>query len=161
MAILNFSRPDFNNDLGDDSNSGPVLSPFRIFKSNLSNVPSLAHSNLVSDEIYICSGLPFMISWWLQYLAKGLMPDFNNDPGKDFNSCRSLTLQGLFKTDVNNDPLSKPFPTMCQMENTSVQVSYLLFSGGCHICPRAACLTSIMSQEVTRIVATYRPISFI
>ena len=45
-----------------------------------------------------------MISWWLQYLAKGLMSDFNNDPGKDFNSSRSLALRGLFETDVNNEP---------------------------------------------------------
>ena len=68
------SRPDFNNDLGADSNSGPVL----------------GHSNLVSNEVYICSGLLFMISWWLLYLAKGPMPDFNNGPGNDLNSSGSL-----------------------------------------------------------------------
>ena len=58
-------RPDFNNDLGGDSNSGPVLYPRRLFKSNSNNGPSLGHSNLVSDEVYICSGLLFMIFWWL------------------------------------------------------------------------------------------------
>ena len=35
------------------------------------------------------------------------------------------------------------------MEYTSVQVSYLWFLGGCHICSRASGLTSIMAQEVT------------
>ena len=52
------SRPDFNNDLGADSNSGPVLSP-GVYLSH--NGPSLGHSNLVSNEVYICSGLLFMI----------------------------------------------------------------------------------------------------
>ena len=61
------------------------------------------------------------------------MPDFNNGPGNDLNSGLSLALRRLFETDVNNDPLPKPFPTLCQMENISVQVSYLQFSGGCRI----------------------------
>ena len=51
------STPDFNNDLGADSNSGPILGPRRLFKSNLNNDPSLGHSNLVSNEVYICSGI--------------------------------------------------------------------------------------------------------
>ena len=45
-----------------------------------------------------------MISWWLLYLAKCPMPDFNNGPGNDLNSGRSFAPQCLFKTDVNNDP---------------------------------------------------------
>ena len=32
------------------------------------------------------------------------MPDFNNDPGNDLNSSRSLAPRRLFETDVNNDP---------------------------------------------------------
>ena len=44
-------------------------------------------------------------------------------------------------------------PILCQIEYTSVNVSYLWFPGGCHICPRAAGLTSIIALEVTRIVA--------
>ena len=88
------------------------------------------------------------------------MPDFNKGPGNDLNSSRSLALRRLFETDVNND-LPKPFPTLCQMENTSVQISYLSFSGGCHICPRAACLMSIMAQEMTQIVAPFWPPAFI
>ena len=35
-----------------------------------------------------------------------------------------------------------------QMENTSVQVSYLCSTGGCHIWPRAPALTSIMGRTV-------------
>ena len=94
------SRPDFNNDLGADLNNGSVLgSGIYLFKSN-----SLGHSSLVSNEVYICTGLLFMISWWLLYLAKGIMPDFNNGPGNDLNSSRSLAPRRLFKTDINNDP---------------------------------------------------------
>ena len=57
QAILKGSGADFNNDLGGDSNSCPVLSPRCLFKSNSNNGPSLGHSNLVSDEVCICSGL--------------------------------------------------------------------------------------------------------
>ena len=60
-------RPDFNNGLGGDSNSGPILAPWRLFESDLNNGPSPSHSNLVSDEVYICSGLLFMVSWLLPY----------------------------------------------------------------------------------------------
>ena len=42
-------RPDFNNGLGGDSNSGPVLALQRLFESGSNNGPS----NLVSDEVYI------------------------------------------------------------------------------------------------------------
>ena len=68
------------------------------------------------------------------------MPHFNNSPGNDLNSTRILGPWPLFETDVNNDP-PKPFPTLCQMENTSVQVSYLWFSGGCLTPPQSRCST--------------------
>ena len=32
------------------------------------------------------------------------MPDFNNGPGNDLNSSRSLAPRRLLETDVNNDP---------------------------------------------------------
>ena len=32
------------------------------------------------------------------------MPDFNNGPGNDLNSSRSLALRRLFETDANSDP---------------------------------------------------------
>ena len=54
-------RPDFNNGLGGDSNSGPDLAPRPLFESNSNNGPSSGHSNLVSDEVYICSSLPLTI----------------------------------------------------------------------------------------------------
>ena len=38
-------RPDFNNGLGDDSNSGPILAFKRLFESDLYNGPSPGHSN--------------------------------------------------------------------------------------------------------------------
>ena len=79
-------RPDFNNGLGGDWNNGPVLPPWRLFESNSNNGPSPGHSGLVSNQVYICSSLLFMISWWLPYLAKGPMPDFNIGLGNDFNS---------------------------------------------------------------------------
>ena len=66
--------------------------------------PSPGHSNLVSDEVYICSSLPLMISWWLPYLAKDPMPDFNYGPGNDSNSGCILTLQRLIKSDLNRSP---------------------------------------------------------
>ena len=97
------SRPDFNDGLGGDSNSSPVLAPQRLFEFEPNNGPSLGHSNLVSDKVYICSGL-FMISWWLLYLAKGPMSDFNNGPGNDLNSSCSLALLHLFETNLNNGP---------------------------------------------------------
>ena len=47
-------RPDFNNGLGGDSNSGPVLAPQRLFEFDSNNGSSPRHSNLVSDRVYIC-----------------------------------------------------------------------------------------------------------
>ena len=43
-------RPDFNNGLRGDSNSGPILPPRRLFKSDSNNGPSPGHLNLVSDR---------------------------------------------------------------------------------------------------------------
>ena len=42
-------RPDFNNGLRSDSNSGPILPPCRLFESDSNNGHSLGHLNLVSD----------------------------------------------------------------------------------------------------------------
>ena len=56
-------RADFNNGLVGDSNSGLVLAPLRLFESDSNNDPSPGHPNLVSDEVYICSSLLFMIFW--------------------------------------------------------------------------------------------------
>ena len=71
------SRPDFNNDPGADSNSGPVLGPG-------------VYLNLTQ----------IMIPPW----ATPIFNDFNNGPGNDLNSTCILALQCLFETDANNDP---------------------------------------------------------
>ena len=96
--------PDFNNGLGGDSDSGPVLAPRRLFESDLNNGPSPGHSNLVTDEVYICSGRLLMVSWWLPYLAKGPTPDFNSGPGNDSNIGCVLALQHLFESSLTNSP---------------------------------------------------------
>ena len=56
-------RPDFNNGLGGDSDSG-VLASWRLFESDSNNVPSPGHSSLVSDEVFRS---PIYGSWWLPY----------------------------------------------------------------------------------------------
>ena len=104
------SRPDFNIDLGADSNSDPVLVPGVYLSLTRIMAPPWA-TPILCQMKYTCSGLLFMISWWLLYLAKGPMPDFNNGPGNDLNSSRSLTPRCLFETDLNNDsPQTNPNP---------------------------------------------------
>ena len=68
------------------------------------NGPSPNHSNLVSDEVYICSGLLLMVSWLLPYLAKGPTPDFNSGPGNGSHIGCILALQRLFESNLNNSP---------------------------------------------------------
>ena len=66
-----------------------IVAPFcprRLFESDLNNGPSPNHFSLVSDEVYICSGLLLMVSWQVPYLAKGCRPDFTNGLGVDSNS---------------------------------------------------------------------------
>ena len=96
--------PDFNNVLGFDSNSGPILAPWRLFESDSNNGPSPSHPNLVSDEVYICSGLLLMVSWLLPYLAEDLTSDFNSGTGNDSNIGCILALQRLFESNLNNSP---------------------------------------------------------
>ena len=43
--------PDFNNGLRGDLNSGPILAPRRLFKSDSNNGPSTGHFNLVPDGV--------------------------------------------------------------------------------------------------------------
>ena len=97
-------RLDFNNGLGGDSNSGPVLAPWRLFESDSNNGPSPGQSSLVSDEVYICSSQLLMISWWLPHLAKGPTPYFNSGSGNDSNIGCILALQRLFESNLNSSP---------------------------------------------------------
>ena len=69
--------PDFIYGPGNDLNSGCILALQRLIESDFNNGPSPSHSNLMSDEVYICSSLQLMIPWWLPDLAKGPTPDFN------------------------------------------------------------------------------------
>ena len=85
-------------------NSGPILALQHLFKSDLNNSPSPSHSNLVSDGIYIYSGLLLMVSWWVKYLPKGCRPDFNNDLVGDSNSGPVLAPRHLFESNLNNGP---------------------------------------------------------
>ena len=84
-------------------NNGPILAPRRLFESHSNNGASRGHSNLVSDEVYICSSLLLMISWWLLYMAKGPKSDFNKSPGNGSNSGCILALQRLFESNLDND----------------------------------------------------------
>ena len=147
--LNNGCRPDFNNGLEGDSNSGPVLAPWRLLQSDSKNGPSPSHSNVVSEEVYICSSLLLMMSWWLPYLDKGPMPDFNSGPGNDSNIGCILALQCLFGSNLNNSPS----PSHSSLVPNGVYIC----SG---LCPRAAGLTSIMAQDVTRMVA-FGPPAFI
>ena len=133
----------------------PTFWPQHLFQFNSNNDPSPGHSSLGSDGRYTCSSLPLMV-FWVPYLNKGYMPEFNNGLGGDSNSGPVLApVVYLSPTRIMAPP--RATPVLCEMQNTSVQVSYLWFPGGCHICPRAAGLTSIMAQELTRIVAPFWP----
>ena len=112
----------------------------------LNNGPSPGHSNYVSEEVYICSSLLPMISWWLPYLAKGPTPYLNSGQGNDSNIGSILAIQHLFESNLNNSP--------------SPSHSNLV-SDGIYICSGlskdCAGLTSIMAWEVTRIVTPFCP----
>ena len=83
--------PDFNYDPGNDSNSGCFLALQHLVESDLNNGPDgpvPGHSNLVSDEAYICSSL-------VTILAMCPKPDFNNGLGNDFNNDVSKHIKTL------------------------------------------------------------------
>ena len=105
-------------------NSGPILALQRLFESDLNNGPSPSHSNLVSDGIYIYSGLLLMVSWWVPCLSKGYRPDFNNGLVGDSNS-GSVLAPGVYLSPTRIMAHPRATPILCQMKHTSVQVSYL------------------------------------
>ena len=136
-------RPDINNGLG-VTRIVPTFWLQHLFKLNSNNGPSPGHSNLGSDGRYTCSGLLLKDSWWVPDLPKGCRPDFNNGLGGDSNSGPVLVPSVYLSSTRIMAPL-QAIPILCQIEYTSVHVSCLWFPGGCHICPRAAGLTSIMA----------------
>ena len=89
------------------------------------------------------------------YLAKGHRRDINNGPG--VTQIVPTFWHNIYSNWTGIMAPSQTIPILGQMEDTPVQVSYLWIPGGCHICPRAAGLTSIMAREVTRIVAPFSP----
>ena len=95
-----------------------------------------------------------MDSWWVPYLLKSCRPDFNQEVTRIVAPYWPPSVY-LSSTRIMTPP--QAIPILCQIGYTSVHVSYLWFPGGCHICPRAAGLTSIMAYEVTRIVAPFSP----
>ena len=99
-------------------NSGPILALQRLFEPDLNNGPSPSHSNLVSDGIYIYSGLLLMVSWWVPYLLKGCRPDVNNGLVGDSNSGPVLA-PGVYLSPTRII-WSSPTPILCQMKYTSV-----------------------------------------
>ena len=139
-------RPDFNNGLRGDSNSGPILAPGVYWSPTRIIAPPQA----ISILSYICSCLPLMVSWQVPF-AKGCRLDFNNGLGGDSNS-GPISPGGY----SNLTRIMAP-PQAISMSDgtTSVYVSYLWFLGRYHTWPRAAGLTSIMVSDVIRIVAPF------
>ena len=125
-------------------NSGPILALQCLFESDLNNGPSPSHSNLVSDGIYIYSGLLLMVSWWVPYLPKGCRPDLKNGLVNDSNSGPVLAPQRSFESDSNNGP-SLGHPNLVSDEVYFRSSLLVTISGGYQIRPRAPCLTSIMA----------------
>ena len=93
-----FLAGDFNNDLGADSNSGPVLGPGVYL--NLTRIMTPPWATPILCQMKYTS---VQVSC-LRFPGGCPMPDFNNSPGNDLNSARMLGPRPLFETDVNNDP---------------------------------------------------------
>ena len=73
-------RTDFNNGPGNNSNRGCILGLWRLFESDSNDGPPRPLQSCVRWK-YFCSSVPLMVSWWVQYLAKGPRPDSSNGPG--------------------------------------------------------------------------------
>ena len=120
--LVKDSRPDINNGPG-VTRIVPTFWPWHLFKLNSNSGPSPGHSNLGSHGRYTCSSLPLMV-WWVSYLNKGCMSDFNNGPGGDSNSDPVL-VPGVYLSPTRIMAPSQATPILCQMKYTSVQVFYL------------------------------------
>ena len=96
-------RPNFNNGLRGDPNSGPILPP-RVY-SSLTRImaPLQAISILHQMELHLFMS-PTYVFWNVPYLAKGCRPDFKNSLRGDSNSGPILAPLSLFESDSNNGP---------------------------------------------------------
>ena len=123
-------KPDINNGLRGDSNSGPILAPWRLFKSDSNNGRFPGHLNLVLDG---ATSVHVSYLWFPGrcHLAKGYRPDFNNGLRGDWNSDPILAPRRLFESDSNNGP-SPGHLNLLSDGVTSVHVSYLWFPSRCN-----------------------------
>ena len=84
-----------------------------------------AHIYLESGQVAppsICSSLLLMISWRLPYLAKG----------PTSKVAQEMTQIVAYSSPTWTMVPPPAIPILCQMEFTSVQISYLWFPGGYH-----------------------------
>ena len=85
---------------------------------------------------------------------QGPRPEFNNGPEMT-QIVAAFQSSSVYSSPTRIMVLPQAIPILGQVEDTSFQVSYLRFPGGCHIWPRAAGLTSIMAKEVIPILAPF------
>ena len=135
-------RPDINNGPG-VTRIVPTFWPPAFLQIQLEYWPLPGHSNLGSDARYTCSSLPLIVCWVL-YLNKAPRYDLNNGL-KITSIVVAVWTPGVYSKPTCIMAPPQAILTLCQMEYTSVQVSYLWFPGRCHIRPKAAGLTSIMA----------------
>ena len=131
---------------------GIYLSPTRIMAPPWAT-PILCHMKYTSVQVSYL--------WF-----PGGYNDFNSDGSKQIRLCTGLDAPPQ-NSDSNIGPILAPFwplwclfesratLILCQIKYTSGQVSYIWFPGGYHIWPRAPCLTSIVAQEMTQILAAF------
>ena len=63
-----------------------------------------------------------MVSWWVQYLAKSLRPDFNNGPRDNLDSGRILA-PAFVRVQFKKRPLPRPFQS-CNAEEDYHSLHY-------------------------------------
>ena len=119
-------RPDFNNGLRGDLNSGLIYAPGVYWSLTRIMAPPQA----ISILSYICSCRPLMVSWQVPYLAKGCRLDFNNGLRGDSNS-GPIYPRHLFESASNNGPspghlnVRWSYICSCLLPMVSWQVPYL------------------------------------
>ena len=92
MSAISGPRIDFYNCPCDNLNNIRILTHRHLFVSDSNNGPSPGFCNLGEMKDTPFSGLPLMVSWWVQYLVKCPRPDFNNGPGDNLNGGCILAL---------------------------------------------------------------------
>ena len=152
-------RPAINNGPGSDSNSAHILASWHSYKSYSNNSPSQTIPILGQIE-----DIPVQVS----HLWSGRCYIWTNNTGLTSIMAQEVTqiIAALWPLGIYSSlaRIMVPSPghsNFVSNEGTAVQVSYLCFSGCCHIWPRATGLASIMAQEVTQIMTAFWPPGFI